>query len=237
MPPGTPLVVVSLCPGRHLYSQYSSRHLCFGVPVCTFSLSVEVVIYIPCVPASRSSFVSRVSRSVISLRTIPVSRSSFIYLPCTPVVPFVVVSLCPGRHLYSLCPGVPVCNFSLRFPVVIYIPCIPVSRSSFVSRSVISSVDKHDVSRQTISWRIQLIPYNDVSRHTWSHSTDTQTTYFYIYRYIAVGGGGLGAASRPQASRARKSLHVILVTCHCSCVPVSHLWIEIDINIYIFWTT
>ena len=199
------------CRGRHLYS------LCPSIPV------------VICFP---------VSRSVISLRTIPVSRSSFIYLPCTPVVPFVVVSLCPGRHLYSLCPGVPVCNFSLRFPVVIYIPCIPVSRSSFVSRSVISSVDKHDVSRQTISWRIQLNPYNDVSRHTWSHSTDTQTTYFYIYRYIAVGGGGgLGGASRPQAPRARKSLHAILVTCHCSCVPVSHLWIEIDINIYIFWTT
>ena len=197
------------CRGRHLYS------LCPSIPV------------VICFP---------VSRSVISLRTIPVSRSSFIYLPCTPVVPFVVVSLCPGRHLYSLCPGVPVCNFSLRFPVVIYIPCIPVSRSSFVSRSVISSVDKHDVSRQTISWRIQLNPYNDVSRHTWSHSTDTQTTYFYIYRYIAV-GGGLGGASRPQAPRARKSLHAILVTCHCSCVPVSHLWIEIDINIYIFWTT
>ena len=155
VPPGTPLVVVSLCPGRHLYSQYSGRHLCPDVPVCTFSLSVEVVVILyslyPLRPSIPVVICFPVSRSVISLRTIPVSRSSFIYLPCTPVVPFVVVSLCPGRHLYSLCPRVPVCNFSLRFPVVIYIPCIPVSRSSFMSRSVISSVDKHDVSRQTIS--------------------------------------------------------------------------------------
>jgi len=124
---------------------------------------VPVVIYIPCVPVvicvpvsqfvislwvSRSSFIfpvsrsSFVSRSVISIRTIPVSRSSFIYPACAPGVPVVVVSLCPGRHLYSLCPGrdlcpgVPVCNFSLRFPVVTYIPsvsvviCVPVCNFS-----------------------------------------------------------------------------------------------------------
>ena len=83
--------------------------------------------------------------------------SSFIYPACASGVPVIVVSLCPGRHLYSpcpgrdLCPGVPVCNFSLRFPVVIYIPCVPVVICVPVSRYVISSVDKHDVSRQTTS--------------------------------------------------------------------------------------
>ena len=126
----------------------SRSSLCPGIPVCNFSLSVPVVIYIPCVP---------VSRSVISIRTIPVSRSSFIYPACAPGVPVVVVSLCPGRHLYSLCPGrdlcpgVTVCNFSLRFPVVIYIPCVPVVICVPVSRYIISSFDKHDVSRQTTS--------------------------------------------------------------------------------------
>ena len=130
---------VSLCPGRHLYSLCPGRHLCPGVPVCNFSLSVPVVIYIPCVPVV--IFVP-MSRSVISIRTIPVSRSSFIYPACAPGVPVVVVSLCPGHHLYSLCPGrdlcpgIPVCNFSLRFPVVTYIPsvsvviCVPVCNFS-----------------------------------------------------------------------------------------------------------
>ena len=33
--------------------------------------------------------------------------------------------LCPACHL---CPSVPVCNFSLSVPVVIYIPCVPVSQ-------------------------------------------------------------------------------------------------------------
>ena len=66
---------------------------------------------------------------VIANRTFPVSPSSFIYPPVPPGVPVVVVSLCPGRHL---CPGVPVCNFSLSVAVVIYIPYVPVSRSSFV---------------------------------------------------------------------------------------------------------
>ena len=50
LPPGVPFVVVSLCPGRHLYSLCPGRHLCPGVPVCDFSLSVPGVIYIPCVP-------------------------------------------------------------------------------------------------------------------------------------------------------------------------------------------
>ena len=69
---------------------------------------------------------------VIANRKFPVSRSSFIYPPCAPGVPVAVVPLCPGRHLFSLCPGrylcpgVSVCNFSLSVPVVIYIPCVPV---------------------------------------------------------------------------------------------------------------
>ena len=120
--------------GRHLYSLCPGRHLCPGVPVCNFYSNH------PCVPV-----------------VIYISR-------LCPGVPVVVVSLCPDRHLYSLCPGhdlcpgVPVCNFSLRFPVVIYIPCVPVVICVPVSRYVISSVDKHDVSRQTTSWRIQLNP-------------------------------------------------------------------------------
>ena len=83
---------------------------------------------------------------VIANRTFPVSRSSFIYPPCAPGVPVVVVSLCPGRHLYSLCPsrhlcpGVPVCNFSLSVPVVIYIPGVPVVICVPVSRSVYTFV-------------------------------------------------------------------------------------------------
>ena len=77
---------------------------------------------------------------VIANRPFSLLPSSFIYPPVPPGVPVVVVSLCPGRHLYSLCPGrhlcpgVPVCDFSLSVPGVIYIPCVPVSRSSFVSR-------------------------------------------------------------------------------------------------------
>ena len=31
VPPGVPVVVVSLCPGRHLYSLCPGRHLCHGV--------------------------------------------------------------------------------------------------------------------------------------------------------------------------------------------------------------
>ena len=64
---------------------------------------------------------------VIANRPFRVSPSSFIYPPVPPGVPVVVVSLCPGRHLYSLCPsrhlcpGVPVCDFSLSVPGVIYI--------------------------------------------------------------------------------------------------------------------
>ena len=42
---------------------------------------------------------------VIANRTLPVSPSSFIYPPYAPGVTVVVVSLRPGRHLYSLCPG------------------------------------------------------------------------------------------------------------------------------------
>ena len=73
LPPGVPVVVVSwasfifpvsrclgrhlctganfsLCPGRHLYPLFPGRHLCPAVPVCSFSLSVLDIIYIPCVP-------------------------------------------------------------------------------------------------------------------------------------------------------------------------------------------
>ena len=42
---------------------------------------------------------------VIANRTFPASPSSFIYPPCAPGIPVVVVSLCPGRHLYSQYPG------------------------------------------------------------------------------------------------------------------------------------
>ena len=83
---------------------------------------------------------------VIANRPFPVLPSSFIYPPVPSGVPVAVVSLCPGRHLYSLCagrhlcPGVPVCDFSLSVPGVIYIPCVPVSRSSFVSRSLYTFV-------------------------------------------------------------------------------------------------
>ena len=134
VPPGTPLVVVSLCPGRHLYSQYSGRHLCPGVPVCTFSLSFEVVIYIPCVPV-------------------------IIFVPvviCVPVLcwwwlliehslsPGHFLFECPFRHFYSLCPGVPV------------VICVPMSRSviSSVVKTWRKSTHNHDVNRQT---HIQLI--------------------------------------------------------------------------------
>ena len=34
--PGVPVVVVSLCPGRHLYSLCPGRHLYPGVPVCIY---------------------------------------------------------------------------------------------------------------------------------------------------------------------------------------------------------
>ena len=35
-PPGVPVVVVSLCPGRHLYSMCPGRHLYPGVRVCIY---------------------------------------------------------------------------------------------------------------------------------------------------------------------------------------------------------
>ena len=119
---------VSRCPDRHFCP---GRYLCSGVPVCNFSLSVLVVIYVPCIPV----------------------------VICVPVLCWwwllIEHSLCPGRflfecsgpHLYSLCPGVPV------------VICVP------MSRCVISSINKHDVSR-----------------HTNMTSLDTQATYFYIYR-------------------------------------------------------
>ena len=59
VPPGVPVVVVTLCPGRYLYSLCPGRHLCPGCPslwpcvpvVIYISLwGSEGVIYIPCVP-------------------------------------------------------------------------------------------------------------------------------------------------------------------------------------------
>ena len=163
------LIEHSLCPRRHLYiplCPLASPLLLFPfvpvvicVPVSQSVISLWVsrsVIYIPCVPVSRSSFLSRSSfcpgRHLCS--GVPVCHFSLsvlvvIYIPCVPVVICVPVlcwwwllierSLCPGhflfecpgRHLYWLCPGVPV------------VICVS------MSRSVISSVDKHDVSRHT----------------------------------------------------------------------------------------
>ena len=59
--PGVPVVVVSLCPGRHLYSLCPGRDLCPGVPVSNFSLRFQVITYIPsvsvviCVPVGNFS--------------------------------------------------------------------------------------------------------------------------------------------------------------------------------------
>ena len=50
VPPGVPVVVVTLCPGHYLYYLCPGRHLCPGVPVCDFALRVWGVHYIPCVP-------------------------------------------------------------------------------------------------------------------------------------------------------------------------------------------
>ena len=108
------LIEHSLCPRRHLYIPLCPRR----PRCCCFPVSLI---------ANRTFLVSR------SL-SLWVSRSSFIF-------PIVVVSLCPYRHL---CPGVPVCNFSLSVAVVIYIPCVlvvifvPVVICVLVSRSVIS---------------------------------------------------------------------------------------------------
>ena len=88
VPPGIPFVVLSLCPGRHL---------CPGVPVCDFSLSVPGVIYIPCVPVSRSSFISPCAPRRPRCSCVPVSRSSFIF----PVSRSSFVSRCPGLYIHS----------------------------------------------------------------------------------------------------------------------------------------
>ena len=78
------------------------------------------------------------------------------------------------------------------------------SRSSFLSRCAISSINKHDVTRHT---------------NMTSLDKQTQTTYFYIYSTNLVGGGRFA----PPSPRARKSLRAILVTRHSNCVPVFHL--------------
>ena len=89
---------VSRCPGRHFCP---GRHLCSGVPVCNFSLSVQVVVHIPCVPV------------VICVPELCWWWLLIEHSLCTGHFLFE----CPGRHLYSLCPGrrlcpdVPVCNF------------------------------------------------------------------------------------------------------------------------------
>ena len=68
--PGVPVVVVSLCPSRHLYSR------CPGVPVCNFSLSVPAVIYIPCVPVLICVLVSR---SVVSSYNDVIHKALYTY--------------------------------------------------------------------------------------------------------------------------------------------------------------
>ena len=112
------LIEHSLCPRRHLYIL-----LCPRRPRCS---CVLFVIYIPCVPVAICVPVVicvPVSQSIFSLW---VSRSSFIF----------PLSWCPGRHLY---PVVPVSNFSLSVPVVIYIPGVPVIICVPVSQVVTSS--------------------------------------------------------------------------------------------------
>ena len=114
VPPGVPVVVVSLCPGLHLRP---------GVPVCNFSLSVAVVIYIPCVPVVICIPLLCWWWLLIEHSLCPgrflfwVSWSSFIF----------PMSRCPGRHL---CPDVPVCNFVIR-------------------QTWRQSTHKHDVTRHT----------------------------------------------------------------------------------------
>ena len=83
VPPGVPVVVVSLCPGRHLYSMCPGRHLCPGVPVCDFSLSVPGVIYIPCVPV---------------VMCVPVSRSVYTFV--FELVFFLVFSFLPFFYFF-----------------------------------------------------------------------------------------------------------------------------------------
>ena len=56
------------------------------------------------------------------------------------------------------------------------------------------------------------------------------TTNFLSGRMVR---GMVGKKRPPSPPHARKSLSAILVTRHCSCVPVSHLWIYIDICIFL----
>ena len=86
----------SQCPGRHLHSQYPGRHLCPSVPACNFSLSVPVVIYIPCVPVVICVPVCNLYIPMCPRRLryscVSVSRSSFIF----PVSRSSFVSQCPS---------------------------------------------------------------------------------------------------------------------------------------------
>ena len=101
VPPDVPIVVVFLCPGRHLcpgipvynfsltlpvvilYSLCPGCHLCPGVPVCNFSWSVPVVIYIPCVPVV---ICVPVSRSVVSSYNNVIYKALYTYndVTCKP---------------------------------------------------------------------------------------------------------------------------------------------------------
>ena len=98
---------------------------------------------------------------VIANRLFLVSLSSFIYPPVPPDVPVVVVSLCPGRHL---CPGVPVCNFSLSVAVVIYIPCVPVV--IFVPVVICVPVSRSVISLW-VSWSSFMFPVSRSSFVSW----------------------------------------------------------------------
>ena len=130
------LIEHSLCPRRHLYIPLcppASPLLLFPcvpvvicVPVssvCNFSLSVLVVIYIPCVPV---------------VICVPVLCWWWLLIEHS-LCPGRFLFECPGRHLYSLCPGVPV------------VICVPMSRSviSSVDKHWCQSTHKHDVTRQT----------------------------------------------------------------------------------------
>ena len=79
------IIPVSRCPSRHFCPGY---HLCSGVPVCNFSLSVLVVIYIPCVPV---------------VIYVPVLCWWWLLIEHY-LGPGLFLFECPGHHLYSLCP-------------------------------------------------------------------------------------------------------------------------------------
>ena len=89
------------------------RHLCSGVPVCNFSLSVLVVIYISC---------------VLIVICVPVLCWWWFLIEHSVCLGRFLFE-CPGRHLYSLCAG---------FPVVI---CVPMFWSVISSVENMTSVN------------------------------------------------------------------------------------------------